>query len=180
MQGRIQAGRPVAPIVEHLRRRQPRPKRQERLRPVQCLDLRLFSEELLEKILRGISGQRYADTVSDSARAFGVSARWVSRPVVDMTSAGLEEFKNRSLKGFKPFGIFLWIRFIGENRASTWPWAAPLPSSRPEGSSVSAEVTADEVIAAFRFAAPRGLSVRRRWGGRGPTFFTKVAIHFHS
>jgi len=66
-----------------------------------------FSEELLEKILRGVSGQKYADTVIASARAFGVSASSVSRRVVEVTSARLEEFKNRGLKGFKPFAIFL-------------------------------------------------------------------------
>jgi transposase-like protein len=66
-----------------------------------------FSEELLEKILRGISGQKYAETVVESANAFGVSASSVSRRVVDVTSKLLEEFKNRSLKEFKPFAIFL-------------------------------------------------------------------------
>lgn len=32
-----------------------------------------FSEELLEKILRGVSVQKYADTVISSAEAFGMS-----------------------------------------------------------------------------------------------------------
>ena len=32
-----------------------------------------FSEELLEKILQGVSAQNYTDTVIDSAQAFGVS-----------------------------------------------------------------------------------------------------------
>jgi len=66
-----------------------------------------FSEELLEKILRGISTQKYGETVIASAHAFGVSASSVSRRVVEVTSARLEEFKNRSLKEFKPFAIFL-------------------------------------------------------------------------
>ena len=34
-----------------------------------------FSEELLCKILRGISAQRYQETVIEAAGAFGVSAR---------------------------------------------------------------------------------------------------------
>ena len=66
-----------------------------------------FSDELMEKILRGISGQKYADTVIESAHAFGVSSSSVSRRVVEVTSKRLEEFKNRSLKEFKPFAIFL-------------------------------------------------------------------------
>lgn len=66
-----------------------------------------FSEELLEKILRGISGQKYAETVIESANAFGVSASSISKRVVEVTSRRLEEFKNRSLKEFVPFAIFL-------------------------------------------------------------------------
>jgi len=66
-----------------------------------------FSDELMEKILRGISGQKYADTVIESAHAFGVSSSSVSRRVVEVTSKRLEEFKNRCLKEFKPFAIFL-------------------------------------------------------------------------
>lgn len=66
-----------------------------------------FSEELLEKILRGISGQKYGETVIESANAFGVSASSVSNRIVEVTSKRLAEFKNRSLKEFNPFAIFL-------------------------------------------------------------------------
>jgi hypothetical protein len=46
-----------------------------------------FSEELLSKILRGISAQRYSEAVIGAARAFGVSAGSVSRHIVDITEA---------------------------------------------------------------------------------------------
>jgi transposase-like protein len=66
-----------------------------------------FSEELLEKILRGVSAQKYADTVIRSAEALGVSPSAVSRKLVDLTATKLKEFQKRSLGAFKPFAIFL-------------------------------------------------------------------------
>ncbi len=38
-----------------------------------------FSEELLGKVLRGISCRKYAETVTEAAEAFGLSASTVSR-----------------------------------------------------------------------------------------------------
>jgi len=52
-----------------------------------------LSEELLEKILRGVSAQKYADTVIGSAEAFGVSPTSVSRKLVELTAQKLEAFK---------------------------------------------------------------------------------------
>jgi transposase-like protein len=66
-----------------------------------------FSEELLGKILRGISGQKYAETVIGAAKAFGVSASTVSRHIVAVTAHKLREFKERDLSDFKLFTIFL-------------------------------------------------------------------------
>jgi len=66
-----------------------------------------FSEELLEQILRGISGRKYSETVIESASAFGVSPSSVSRRIVEVTSKRLEEFKTRSLEDFNAFAIFL-------------------------------------------------------------------------
>lgn len=66
-----------------------------------------FSEELLEKILRGVSAQKYTETVINSAEAFGVSPTSVSRKLVELTAQKLESFKERSLANFKPFAIFL-------------------------------------------------------------------------
>lgn len=66
-----------------------------------------FSEELLEKILRGISAQKYADTVLDAAHAVGVSPTAISHKLVALTAAKLKTFQERSLADFQPFAIFL-------------------------------------------------------------------------
>ena len=66
-----------------------------------------FSEELLEKILRGVSAQKYADTVLHAAHAVGVSPTTISRKLVDLTAAKLKAFQERSLVDFQPFALFL-------------------------------------------------------------------------
>ncbi len=66
-----------------------------------------FSGELLNKALRGISCQKYAETVVDAASAYGVSASAVSRHIVKTTAKKLEEFKARSLADFTPFAVFI-------------------------------------------------------------------------
>ena len=66
-----------------------------------------FSEGLLERLLRGVSAQKYLETVINSAEAFGVSPTSVSRKVVELTAKKLAIFKERSLANFKPFAIFL-------------------------------------------------------------------------
>lgn len=66
-----------------------------------------FSEELLQKILRGVSAQKYGETVIDAAHAFGVSPTAVSNKIVELTSQKLRQFKERSLKDFKPFALFV-------------------------------------------------------------------------
>ncbi|MFQ5853969.1 MAG: transposase [Candidatus Binatia bacterium] len=66
-----------------------------------------FSEELLGRVLRGVSAQRYGETVVEAARAFGVSASSVSRHIVEVTASKLREFKERDLSDFRPFAIFV-------------------------------------------------------------------------
>lgn len=66
-----------------------------------------FSEELLGKILRGISSQKYSETVIEAASAFGVSASTVSRHIIGVTTKKLQEFKERDLSDFKAFAIFI-------------------------------------------------------------------------
>jgi len=66
-----------------------------------------FSEELMSKILRGISCQKYSETVIQTAGAFGVSANSVSRHIVAATAKKLAEFKERDLSEFRPFAIFI-------------------------------------------------------------------------
>ena len=66
-----------------------------------------FSEELLMKVMRGMSAQKYSDTVVEAAEAFGVSASSVSRHIIAATARQLQEFKERSLSAFVPFALFL-------------------------------------------------------------------------
>jgi len=66
-----------------------------------------FSEKLLEKILHGVSAQKYAETVLQTAGAFGVSSSAVSRKLVDLTAKKLKAFRKRSLADCKPFAVFL-------------------------------------------------------------------------
>jgi len=66
-----------------------------------------FSEELLEKILRGVSAQKYTETVIEAARAFGVSPSAVSRKMVSLTAQHLKTFQERSLAECTPFALFL-------------------------------------------------------------------------
>lgn len=66
-----------------------------------------FSEELLNKVLRGISCQKYGETVVEAAKAFGVSATSISQHIIAATAKQLQEFKERSLAAFVPFAIFL-------------------------------------------------------------------------
>jgi transposase-like protein len=66
-----------------------------------------FSNEVLEKILRGVSAQKYEETVAESAKAFGVSPSSISKKVVEVTAQRLREFQERSLASFNPFAIFL-------------------------------------------------------------------------
>jgi hypothetical protein len=83
-----------------------------------------FSEELLEKILRGVSAQKYAETVISWAKAFGVSPTAVSRKRVGLTAqksyrsskSGPWERSRRSRS--------FWTRSTGVARPSSsrWVW----------------------------------------------------------
>ncbi len=66
-----------------------------------------FSEDLLTKILSGISCRKYAETVIEAAQSFGVSASSVSRHIIEVTAKQLREFKERSLADFEAFALFL-------------------------------------------------------------------------
>lgn len=66
-----------------------------------------FSEELLGKILRGMSCQKYGETVIETAKAFGVSASSISRHIITATTKKLKEFKERSLAGIEIFAVYI-------------------------------------------------------------------------
>ncbi len=67
----------------------------------------VFSEELLNKILLGISARKYRETLMETSGAFGVSPGAVSRHVVEVTVQRLKEFKERGLSDIIPFAIFI-------------------------------------------------------------------------
>ncbi|TAK74564.1 MAG: IS256 family transposase [Gammaproteobacteria bacterium] len=66
-----------------------------------------FSEEILDKIMRGVSAQKYEETVLGTASSFGVSSSSVSRKMVELTANKLKEFQTRPLTEFKLFSLFL-------------------------------------------------------------------------
>jgi transposase-like protein len=66
-----------------------------------------FSEELLTKIMSGLSARRYHETVQDTAQAFGVSPSSVSRHFVEATAKQLKEFLHRDLSKFECFAMML-------------------------------------------------------------------------
>lgn len=66
-----------------------------------------FSEEMLNKILRGVSAQKYEETVLGAASSFGVSSSSVSKKMVEITAKKLSEFQKRPLADFKPLALFL-------------------------------------------------------------------------
>jgi putative transposase len=66
-----------------------------------------FSEEILDKIMRGVSAQKYEETVMGTASSFGVSPSSVSNKMVEITAKKLNEFQTRPLADFKPFALFL-------------------------------------------------------------------------
>jgi putative transposase len=67
----------------------------------------VFSEELLNKILLGISARKYRETLMETAGVFGVSPGTVSRHVVEVTVQKLKEFKERVFSEIVPFAIFI-------------------------------------------------------------------------
>lgn len=66
-----------------------------------------FSDELLAKLMAGISARQYKSTVVKAAEAFGVSPSSVSRHFVKASAKKLKEFVERDLSKFEPFAILL-------------------------------------------------------------------------
>jgi hypothetical protein len=64
-------------------------------------------KELLQKVLRGISLQRYKETVIDSAHALELPPTSLSRHIVEVTAKKLAGFKERDLSSITPFAIFM-------------------------------------------------------------------------
>lgn len=67
----------------------------------------VFSEELLAKLMAGISARQYKATVIKATEAFGVSPSSVSRHFVKASAKKLKEFVERDLSRFEPFAILM-------------------------------------------------------------------------
>jgi transposase-like protein len=70
-------------------------------------DPQQFSQELLAKALRGLSGRRYRETVLETAGAFGISPSSVSNRFVEATSREVRELLERDLRGIDLFALVL-------------------------------------------------------------------------
>ena len=66
-----------------------------------------FSDELLTKVLRGLSGRKYRETVLGTADTFGISPSSVSRHLVYATAGKIKEFMERDLSSIDLFAVFL-------------------------------------------------------------------------
>lgn len=66
-----------------------------------------FSDELLTKAMRGLSGRKYHETIVGTAKAFGVSASSVSRRLVQATTRKIKEFLERDLSSLNLFAVYL-------------------------------------------------------------------------
>jgi transposase-like protein len=67
----------------------------------------VFSEEVLSKMLRGLSGRKYRETLLETSDRFGVSPSTVSRHLVEVTTQKLREFKERHLSDLRIFALFI-------------------------------------------------------------------------
>lgn len=70
-------------------------------------DPRAFSEELLAKVLRGLSGRRYRETILETAQTFGVSPSSISNRIVEATGRQVSELLQRALSGIDLFAVIL-------------------------------------------------------------------------
>lgn len=67
----------------------------------------VFSEQVLNKMLRGLSARKYRETLLETSHTFGVSPSTVSRHLVEMTTQKLQEFKERNLSEIRIFALFI-------------------------------------------------------------------------
>lgn len=66
-----------------------------------------FSEEMLVRAMRGLSGRKYRQTVEEISEGFGISPSSISKRLVEATAEKLRQLRERDLSDFKVFAIFL-------------------------------------------------------------------------
>jgi transposase-like protein len=66
-----------------------------------------FSEEMLVRAMRGMSGRKYRETVEEISEGFGISPSTISKRLVEATAEKLRRLRERDLSDFEAFAIFL-------------------------------------------------------------------------
>jgi len=66
-----------------------------------------FSEQMLVRAMRGLSGRKYRETVEDISEKFGISPSSISNRLVEATAKKLKELRERDLSKFQAFAVFL-------------------------------------------------------------------------
>lgn len=66
-----------------------------------------FSEEMLMRAMRGMSGRKYRQTVEGISQGFGISPSTISKRLVEATAEKLRRLRERDLSAFEAFAIFL-------------------------------------------------------------------------
>ncbi len=66
-----------------------------------------FSEEMLVRAMRGLSGRKYRETVEEISEGFGISPSSISKRLVEVTAQKLRELRERDLSDFEAFAVFL-------------------------------------------------------------------------
>jgi len=66
-----------------------------------------FSEELLTRSLRGLSGRKYRETVLSAANAFGISPSSISNRLIEATAQKLKRLRERDLSSLRLFAMVL-------------------------------------------------------------------------
>ena len=66
-----------------------------------------FSEEMLVRAMRGLSGRKYRETITDLGKEFGISPSSISSRLIEATAEKLKALRERDLSGFHAFAVFL-------------------------------------------------------------------------
>lgn len=66
-----------------------------------------FSEEMLTRAMRGLSGRKYRETITELGEEFGVSPSSISNRLIEATTERLKSLRERDLSDFQAFAIFI-------------------------------------------------------------------------
>ena len=66
-----------------------------------------FSEEMLLRAMRGLSGRKYRETVTELGEEFGISPSSISNRLIEATTEKLKALRERDLSDFHAFAIFI-------------------------------------------------------------------------